>query len=173
MIDTQLTTVNLMTIETVDCTLALFLWAELAEAHSYIVHKVFVVVYAIRPEIRKDLGLNKLVSDFLALRKKGAVGSQKKQGKRTSWTVGLTIDQNAELAHLSTATKEIAQLVLRGGPGNVADKDRWSAGSTAAATTSSVATAVAWTRKCDYIHFMTNCHWLVQSEAKIANFWGF
>ena len=77
MIDTQLTTVNLMTIETVDCTLALFLWAELAEAHSYIVHKVFVVVYAIRPEIRKDLGLNKLVSDFLALRKKGAVGSQK------------------------------------------------------------------------------------------------
>jgi len=76
MINTELTAVDLVSIETVNGALTLFLGAELAEAHA-------------------------------------------------SRAVRLAINQNAQLIDLAKAGEEIAQLVLGGGPWDVADKDGW------------------------------------------------
>ena len=67
-----------------------------------------------------------------------------KSEKFTSGAVSLAIDQNAELVDLAAAGEEITELVLGGGPWDVADEDWWATGSTAGAatTTASVATAV-------------------------------
>jgi len=74
MINAKLTTMDLVSVETVNCALAFFLCAELTETHS-------------------------------------------------SGAVSLAIDQNAELVHLATAGEEITELVLGGGPWDVADED--------------------------------------------------